>query len=119
VPEALFDRPKHGFDVPIADWLRGPLRDWAGDLLSPSRLGREGFVDPAQTQRLWQEHQKQTHDHAGALWAILMFEAWLDAAREARKPATPAGRFAAENGAPAYAGAAWLAPRQVGAENDQ
>ncbi len=119
VPEALFDRPKHGFDVPIADWLRGPLRDWAGDLLSPSRLGREGFVDPAQAQRLWREHQKQTHDHAGALWAILMFEAWLDVARDARTPATPAGLFTAENGPPAYAGAAWLAPRQVGAENDQ
>jgi asparagine synthase (glutamine-hydrolysing) len=114
VPEALFERPKHGFDVPIADWLRGPLRDWAGDLLSPARLSREGLVDPARAQVCWHEHINGTHDHAGVLWPLLMFEAWLDATGES---AAQISNATGENGRFAQTWAAHSAPGEVGADN--
>jgi asparagine synthase (glutamine-hydrolysing) len=77
VPKALVERPKMGFGVPIDDWLRGSLRQWAEDLLDPQRMREEGFLDPGPIQRLWSEHlsgRGRWHYH---LWDILMFQAWL------------------------------------------
>ena len=95
VPPGLFERPKHGFNVPVGAWLRGPLREWAGDLLAPDRLRREGLMDPAHVQARWREHRAGRRDHAGELWAILMVEAWLDAERSA-SPASAASRAGAD-----------------------
>ncbi len=81
VPEAMYERPKHGFDVPIAAWLRGPLREWASDLLAPSRLRREGLLDVARVRASWADHLSGRRDRATELWAILMFEAWLESTR--------------------------------------
>ncbi|RME97556.1 MAG: asparagine synthetase B, partial [Alphaproteobacteria bacterium] len=78
VPEALFERPKAGFGVPIEHWLKGPLKEWAGDLLSPERLKREGYFDPAPVQQAWDEHQSGRANHAYRLWTILMFQSWRD-----------------------------------------
>ena len=78
LPEALFERPKHGFDVPIGAWLKGPLRDWAEELLARPMLGREGFIDPGRVKTCWQEHSSGRRDRACELWAILMVEAWLN-----------------------------------------
>jgi asparagine synthase (glutamine-hydrolysing) len=64
-----------GFGVPLADWLRGPLRDWAEDLLEPSRLGG-GLLDVAAARRLWTEHLDQRRNWSYALWTLLMFESW-------------------------------------------
>jgi asparagine synthase (glutamine-hydrolysing) len=75
VPQALLNRPKMGFGVPLADWLRGPLRDWAEDLLEPSRLGG-GLLDVAKVRQLWREHLGGGRNWAYALWTVLMFEAW-------------------------------------------
>lgn len=77
VPVALFDRPKMGFGVPLDDWLRGPLRDWASDLLSPERLQREGYLQPTLVTHKWQQHLSGRRNWQSQLWAVLMFEDWL------------------------------------------
>lgn len=76
IPPALTERPKMGFDTPISRWLRGPLREWAAGQLDASRLRREGFFDPLEVQRLWNEHQKGARDAGITIWTILMFQAW-------------------------------------------
>jgi len=76
VPRGLIDRPKRGFGVPIAEWLRGPLREWADDLLSPASLASDGLLDPDSILRIWQQHRSGTHNWESRLWSVLMFRAW-------------------------------------------
>lgn len=80
VPQHLIDRPKAGFALPIDAWLRGPLRDWAEDLLSPATL-METF-DPLPIRKLWKEHISGRYDHKEQLWTVLMFEAWRRRAKD-------------------------------------
>ena len=83
VPQELFERPKAGFAIPVGEWIKGELRDWAEDLLNPARMTDEGWLDPAIVQRRWQDHLAGRSDSTAALWAILMFQAWH---REQGKP---------------------------------
>jgi asparagine synthase (glutamine-hydrolysing) len=84
VPSELIERPKMGFGVPLGDWLRGPLRDWAEALLDERRLRREGFLDPGPVGRKWGEHLSGRRNWPHHLWNLLMFQAWLDARRSGR-----------------------------------
>jgi asparagine synthase (glutamine-hydrolysing) len=77
VPEALFQRPKMGFHLPLSTWLRGPLREWAEDLLDPSAIRQEGFLDPGPIRQKWHEHLTGRRDRVDHLWPVLMFRSWL------------------------------------------
>lgn len=76
VPRALIDRPKQGFAPPIAAWLRGPLRDWAEDLLDETRLGADGLFEPAPIRRAWHDLVGGAVHRPHPLWAVLMVQAW-------------------------------------------
>ncbi|HOD12735.1 MAG TPA: asparagine synthase (glutamine-hydrolyzing) [Candidatus Omnitrophota bacterium] len=78
LPATYWERPKMGFAVPLDDWLRGPLKDWADDLLSSDYLRRKGFFDHKIISQKWQEHKKGSRNWQFELWDILMFNAWLE-----------------------------------------
>lgn len=78
VPVELFDRPKQGFSVPLNEWLRGPLKEWAADTLSPDRIAGQGLLMPKLVTQRWQEHQSGERNWGAHLWNILMFQAWHD-----------------------------------------
>jgi asparagine synthase (glutamine-hydrolysing) len=77
VPVELFDRPKMGFGVPLAGWLRGPLRSWADDMLDPSTLADDGYFDAEVVSRHWREHRDGVRDWKYRIWTVLMFQSWL------------------------------------------
>lgn len=78
VPKELIERPKMGFAVPLGDWLRGPLRDWASNLLDPARIRQQGFFHADQINRIWAEHLHGKRNWQHHLWSVLMFQAWVD-----------------------------------------
>ena len=83
VPQALIERPKMGFSIPLDAWLRGPLRDWAEALLDEETLKRQGYFDPRPIREKWREHLSGTRNWQHPLWVILMFQAWLEKERTA------------------------------------
>ena len=86
VPPQMVDRPKQGFHMPVVDWLRGPLRDWAESLLDERRLRDGGMLDPRPIRRKWAEHLAGTTRWDYHLWTVLMFEAWLESTSQIAQP---------------------------------
>lgn len=79
LPAAVIDRPKKGFGIPVAAWLRGPLDGLVDELLSTSRLATAGYLDPAVVRRLIDEHRSNARNHRKVLWTLLSFELWREA----------------------------------------
>ena len=80
VPRNLIERPKMGFGVPLGEWLRGPLKEWAAHLLDDSRLKQAGYLNAAEIKKSWEEHLSGRRNWQYHIWDILMFEAWRDEA---------------------------------------
>ena len=78
VPPELVERPKAGFDLPLGEWLRGPLREWAETLLDPGRLRRDGYLEATPVAELWALHLAGRRDAGYRLWSVLMFQSWLE-----------------------------------------
>jgi asparagine synthase (glutamine-hydrolysing) len=94
VPPALMEHRKSGFAIPIAAWLRGPLRPWAEELLDERRLNSGGFFHAAPIRSKWSEHLAGKRNWAGALWTVLMFQAWYAHQPSARTRARASCDFA-------------------------
>ena len=90
VPRSLYDRPKMGFGVPIDSWLRGPLRDWAEDLLGERRLRDQGLLRPEPVRDLWRQHLSGRVNAQYQIWGVLMLNAWIDAYSAELTGAAPA-----------------------------
>ena len=78
VPSELIERPKMGFAVPINEWLRGPLRDWASSLLNRSTIQSQGLFDADVVLNRWDAHMNKEQDYSFQLWGILSFQSWLE-----------------------------------------
>ena len=78
VPKELIERPKMGFGLPLNEWLRGPLREWADTLISENRLIQQGFFHPKPIRKMWEEHLSGRRNWMTQLWNILMFQAWIE-----------------------------------------
>lgn len=79
VPRGLVERPKKGFGIPVGEWIKGPLRSWAEDLLDPQTMRGQGFFETDIVQRRWRDHLEGRRESTAAIWAILMFQSWLAA----------------------------------------
>jgi asparagine synthase (glutamine-hydrolysing) len=77
VPRELIERPKAGFAIPVGEWIRGPLNEWAEDLLDERALEAAGFLDPVPVRRVWKEHKSGRRDWTPRIWSMLMFQSWL------------------------------------------
>jgi asparagine synthase (glutamine-hydrolysing) len=81
VPRELMERPKMGFGVPIDAWLRGPLREWAEDLLDPVAMAQDGYLNPVPIQQKWREHLSGARNWQYHIWTVLQFQAWRRGSR--------------------------------------
>src|SRR5262245_7761247 len=77
IPKPIVDRPKHGFEAPTGEWLRGPLAPLVDDLLLDGRLRSRGIFDDREVTRLWRQHRDRTSDHRHRLWSLVMLELWF------------------------------------------
>ncbi|MCJ8278144.1 MAG: asparagine synthase (glutamine-hydrolyzing), partial [Bdellovibrionales bacterium] len=79
VPKSLIERPKMGFSIPIGDWIKGPMREWADDLLSEGQLNKSGFLNAEPIQQRWKDHLNGDKNWQASLWNVLVFQQWYEA----------------------------------------
>jgi asparagine synthase (glutamine-hydrolysing) len=77
VPQQLIDRPKMGFGIPLGEWLRTDLREWAEAMIHPDKLRKQGLLDSDLIQQIWHNHLYTTVDYSSQLWTVIMLQAWL------------------------------------------
>ena len=77
LPDHLIDRPKMGFGIPVGEWIRGPLRSWADELLAPTLIKDQGFLNPLAVEQRWRAHREGHADLTFQVWSLLMFQAWV------------------------------------------
>ena len=78
LPAEIIQRKKKGFGVPIAKWIKGPLKELFGDMLAPHRIKQEGFLNASYVERLLQDHLKNRKDNRKQLWTLLVWELWMN-----------------------------------------
>ena len=78
LPDSLINRPKLGFGIPLGHWLRGPLKTWVEALIDPAVLKTQGFLDPILIDEIWANHQAGMGNTEEQLWAVLVFQLWLE-----------------------------------------
>ena len=78
VPRDLTERPKMGFGIPLGDWLRDKLKDWAEYHLEENKLKNQGYFNYVKVRKLWHDHQSKKRDWSSILWPILIFQSWLE-----------------------------------------
>ena len=78
IPKEYFDRPKSGFGIPLGEWLRGPLKEWAEDLISENFLKKYNLIDSKIVKNIWNEHLSRKKNNEHALWSILIFQSWCE-----------------------------------------
>lgn len=77
IPERIVGKPKMGFTVPVNEWLRGPLSEWAETLLDPTDMARDGIFSAPEVTNMWSQHKSKKYDWGEQIWTILMFQAWF------------------------------------------
>jgi asparagine synthase (glutamine-hydrolysing) len=102
VPKSIVDRPKHGFEAPIGEWLRGPLAPMVDALLLDGRLRDRGVFDDRAVAAIWREHRDGRRDHRHRLWSLVMLELWFRQFVDGGARAGADGARAGGNGARAF-----------------
>jgi asparagine synthase (glutamine-hydrolysing) len=77
VPKDLIERPKQGFSIPIDEWIRGPLMEWAEEMLRKENIEPYGYLNYELIHKKWEEHKKRKRNWGNQLWTVLMFQAWF------------------------------------------
>jgi asparagine synthase (glutamine-hydrolysing) len=96
VPREFVERPKMGFGVPLHDWLRGPLREWADAKLDPERIARHDVFDPIEVRHVWEEHLRGYSNNTAMLWPVLMFDGWWAETRGESSDSEPSATSVSE-----------------------
>ena len=78
LPKDYVYRPKKGFGVPINEWLRGPLKNWAEELLKGNEIKDQNHFDLKKIEKIWDDHINKKKDNTSTIWSILMWQAWLN-----------------------------------------
>ena len=78
IPQKLYRRPKSGFAVPIGTWLKGPLKEWAQELLLERKIKEQGYLDYKKIDYIWKKHIENRYDYTPQIWCVLMWQSWLE-----------------------------------------